>query len=168
MIVSNLNKTHEFELSIIFNFICMIALGIMTRKVSTVLAFFFDFSDYFLYFYRTVFFDFTEAPSPQRWHGEPSLLQRRRLAKSMTNLRATSLIKFSVQSIHTSTSDNPLKRFIKSTHVLHHKHTFVHMSQFSKYFLCPHFLVTRRHNHHQLNTYRSWIFFRRFSDPKLT
>ena len=53
--ISNLNKTHEFELSIIFNFICMIALGIMTRKVSTVLAFFFDFSDYFLYFYRTVF-----------------------------------------------------------------------------------------------------------------
>ena len=35
-------------------------------------------------------FAFTEPPSPQRWHGEPSIELRRTLADSMTSLRATS------------------------------------------------------------------------------
>ena len=53
-------------------------------------------------------------PSPQRWHGEPSPSQRRRLADSITSLRQLVESKGTLQSIQTCASDNPLKQFSKS------------------------------------------------------
>ena len=58
-----------------------------------------------------VSFDFTETPSPQRLHGEPSPSQRRRLAKSMTSLRQLVEFKGTLQSVHKCASDNPLKGY---------------------------------------------------------
>ena len=60
-------------------------------------------------------FDFTEASSPQRLHGEPSLSQRRALAVSITSLRQLVESKGTAQSIHKCGSDNTLKRFSQST-----------------------------------------------------
>ena len=62
-------------------------------------------------------FDFTEMPSPQRLHGEPSPSQRRRLAKSMTSLRQLVKSKGTLQSVHKFASNDPLNRFRESTHV---------------------------------------------------
>ena len=59
-------------------------------------------------------FDFSELPSPQRLHGEPSPSQRRRLAKSMTSLRQLVKFKGAVQSVPKFASDNPLKWFSQS------------------------------------------------------
>ena len=52
-------------------------------------------------------FGFTESPSPQQNYSEPSLSQRRRLAKSITSPRQLVEFKGEVQSIHKSPSDNP-------------------------------------------------------------
>ena len=88
---------------------------------SIVLVFFFDCTGILLRLYchspllvLNHFFDFTELSSPQRNYGEPSPSQRRRLAKSMTNLRQLVESKGEVQLIPTYVSDNPLKRFTKS------------------------------------------------------
>ena len=62
-------------------------------------------------------FDFTEMPSPQRLHGEPSPSQRRRLAKSMTSLRQLVEFKGTLQSVHKCASNDPLRRFRESTNV---------------------------------------------------
>ena len=62
-------------------------------------------------------FDFTELPSPQRLHGEPSPSQRRRLAKSMASLRQLVESKGTVQSVHKYAFNDPLKRFRESAHV---------------------------------------------------
>ena len=77
-------------------------------------------TDSFLWFYKlspllilNFFFDFTESSSPQRKYGEPSPSQRRRLAKSMTNLRQLVEFKGAFQSIHKCASKNPIKRFSK-------------------------------------------------------
>ena len=69
-------------------------------------------------------FDFTELPSPQLWYGEPSPSQRRRLAKSMTNLRQLVEFKGALQSVPKNASENPLKCFSQSTKALHQKHCF--------------------------------------------
>ena len=60
-------------------------------------------------------FDFTETPSPQRLHGEPSPSLRRRLAVAMASLRQLVEFKGAVQSIPTSGSENPRKTCIKSS-----------------------------------------------------
>ena len=60
-------------------------------------------------------FDFTEIPSPQRLHGEPSSSQRRALAVAMASLRQLVESKGAVQSIPTSGSENPRKTCIKSS-----------------------------------------------------
>ena len=60
-------------------------------------------------------FDFTEAPSPQRCHGEPSTSQHRRLTVSMSSLRQLVKFKGAVQSIHTFTSENTLMRCTKNS-----------------------------------------------------
>ena len=63
-------------------------------------------------------FDFTEASSPQRLHGEPSLSQRRALAVAITSLRQLVESKGAVQSIHKCASDHPHLPFSKSSHPL--------------------------------------------------
>ena len=63
-------------------------------------------------------FDFTETPSPQRYHAEPSPSRRRRLAKSMPSLRQLVESKGTLQSIPKFDSDYPRKRFSKSTHTI--------------------------------------------------
>ena len=92
-----------------------------TRKASNVLTLSFDFTNAYLWFYRLSpllvlndSFDFTELSSPQRNDSEPSLLQRRALAVSITSLRQLVESKGTLQYIHTCTSDNPLKQCTKS------------------------------------------------------
>jgi len=60
-------------------------------------------------------FDFTETSSPQRYHGEPSLSQRRALAETITSPRQLVKSKGAVQSIRTYDSDYPHMRFRLST-----------------------------------------------------
>ena len=55
------------------------------------------------------FFDFTETSSPQQKYSEPSPSQRRAFAISITSLRQLVESKGRLQSIHTCTSDNPIK-----------------------------------------------------------
>ena len=54
-----------------------------------------------------VSFDFTELSRAQRNYSEGSLSQRRRLGKSMANLRQLVESKGAVQSVHKFASDNP-------------------------------------------------------------
>ena len=54
-----------------------------------------------------VSFDFTETSRVQRNYSEGSLSQRRRLGKSMANLRQLVEFKGAVQSVHKFASDNP-------------------------------------------------------------
>ena len=54
-----------------------------------------------------VSFDFTELSRVQRNYSEGSLSQRRRLGKSMANLRQLVEFKGAVQSVHKFASDNP-------------------------------------------------------------
>ena len=82
-------------------------------------------TDSFLWFYKlspllilNFFFDFTETPSPQRYHGEPSPSQRRRLAETTTSARQLVESKGTPQSIHKCGSDNTLKRFSQSSKAL--------------------------------------------------
>ena len=63
-----------------------------------------------------VSFDFTETPSPRRYHGEPSPSQRRALVIATPSLRQLVESKGTLQSIQKNASDDPRKRFSKSIH----------------------------------------------------
>ena len=85
---------------------------------STLVNHFLDWIDCFLWLYwlsllivLNLSFDFTETPSPQRNYSEPSLSQRRRLAKSITSPRQLVESKGTLQSIHTWGSEIPQKHF---------------------------------------------------------
>ena len=111
--LSLMKQPHSFELTATLLWFCRISPLIELIQS-------FGSTDSFLWFYKlspllilNFFFDFTEPSSPQRLHGEPSPSQRRRLAKSMTNLRQLVKFKGAFQSIHKCASKNPIKRFSK-------------------------------------------------------
>ena len=65
-------------------------------------------------------FDYTELPSPQHFHGEPSTSQRRALGKSMSSPRQLVKSEGALRHIPIRVSENPLKRFSKSPHAFQH------------------------------------------------
>ena len=76
-------------------------------------------------------FDYTELPSPQHFHGEPSTSQRRGLGKSMTSPRQLVKSEGALRHIPIRVSENPLKRFSKSPHALQHSSFFILHFSFS-------------------------------------